>query len=224
MRLERRVQSWLDTVFGLVDPSDVKWIFLSHDDIDHTGNLPQVLDLCRDATVVTNWFSMERMASEFLMPLDRMRWVNDGDTFTAAGRELVAVVPPTYDSPTTRGLFDTATGVYWAADSFVCPVTHEVADVDELDPSFYHDAFLLGQTMLSPWVTWLDQSRYDAHLDRVRSLGAIHVASAHSPSLHGGQVDRAIELCRQLPDQPTAAWPTQSDLDAVIASLSMAGA
>ena len=62
-------QAWLDTVFGIVDPSDVRWIFLSHDDIDHTGNLPQVLDLCPQATLVTNWFSMERMASEYLLPL-----------------------------------------------------------------------------------------------------------------------------------------------------------
>src|SRR3954454_18813913 len=45
-------QAWLDTVFGIVDPGDVRWIFLSHDDIDHTGNLPQVLDLCSNATLV----------------------------------------------------------------------------------------------------------------------------------------------------------------------------
>jgi len=84
------------------------------------------------------------------------------------------------DSPTTRGLFDTATGVYWAADSFACPVTHEITDIDELDPNFYREAFLMTQTMLSPWLRWLDSARYRDHVDRVRSLGARHIASAHS--------------------------------------------
>ena len=50
-------EAWLDTVFGIVDPTDVRWIYLSHDDADHTGNLPQVLEACPNATLVTNWFT-----------------------------------------------------------------------------------------------------------------------------------------------------------------------
>ena len=30
---------WLEQVFSLVDPEDVRWIFLSHDDSDHVGAL-----------------------------------------------------------------------------------------------------------------------------------------------------------------------------------------
>jgi flavorubredoxin len=217
-------QAWLETVFGIVDPSDVRWIFLSHDDIDHTGNLPQVLDLCPQATLVTNWFSMERMASEYLLPLHRMRWVNDGEGFHAGDREFVTVMPPTFDSPTTRGLFDTSSGVYWAADSFACPVTHEIADVDELDPDFYREAFVMTQTMLSPWLRWLDSARYRDHVERVRGLDARHIASAHSATIHGAQIDRALELCTTLPDAPPAVWPAQADLDAIVNSLGLVAA
>ena len=28
---------WLEKVFSVVEPEDVRWIFLSHDDGDHTG-------------------------------------------------------------------------------------------------------------------------------------------------------------------------------------------
>ena len=35
---------WLEQVWSVVDPKDVRWIFLSHDDSDHTGNLLQVLE------------------------------------------------------------------------------------------------------------------------------------------------------------------------------------
>src|SRR5690606_12986430 len=143
--------AWLDRTFELVDPVDVRWIYLSHDDTDHTGNLHQVLGACPNATLVTTSFMAERMSAEGMLPMDRMRWVNEGESFWAGDRELVAVVPPTFDSPTTRGLYDTSTGVYWAADSFGNPVTHEVSDVAELDPGFYRQAFVDMQRMLSPW-------------------------------------------------------------------------
>ena len=52
-------QGWLDHAFSIVEPADVRWIYLSHDDVDHTGNLPQVLEACPNSTRVTNWFSVE---------------------------------------------------------------------------------------------------------------------------------------------------------------------
>ena len=30
---------WIEKVFAVVEPEDVRWIFLSHDDGDHTGAL-----------------------------------------------------------------------------------------------------------------------------------------------------------------------------------------
>ncbi len=50
----------------------------------------------------------------FWMPFDRVRWVRDGESFQAGDRTLVAVCPPFFDNPTTRGLLDTTTRVYWS--------------------------------------------------------------------------------------------------------------
>ena len=36
-------RQWLEDVFAIVEPEDVRWIFLSHDDVDHSGNLDEVL-------------------------------------------------------------------------------------------------------------------------------------------------------------------------------------
>ena len=55
-------EQWREQVFSLVDPVDVRWIFLSHDDTDHTGNLELTLEMCPNATLVTSWFANERMA------------------------------------------------------------------------------------------------------------------------------------------------------------------
>ena len=210
---------WTEDVFSLVEPADVRWIYLSHDDTDHTGNLRHFLDLCPNATLVTNWFSVERLAADYPLPLDRMRWVNDGERFTAGGRDLVAMLPPTFDSPTTRGLYDTATGVYWASDSFATPVTSEVTDVADLDPGFYGEAFLQMNRVLSPWHQWLDPAKYGAHLTRVAGLGASVVATAHGPALHGAQVGGALDLLARLPDLPAAPLPGQAELDGIVQAM-----
>ncbi len=212
-------EEWLQRTFSVVEPEDVRWIFLSHDDVDHTGNLREVLEMCPNATIVCNWFMAERMGADYLLPIDRMRWVNHGETFRAGDRELLAFIPPTFDSPTTRGLFDPTTGVYWASDSFSSPVTHEVTNISQLDPGFWRESFSMMQRTLSPWHQWLDPSRYQAHLDRVRALGATTVATAHGPTLHGAQIASGLELLRELPYLPAAPQPGQADLEAAIRGL-----
>ena len=45
-------EQWMKDVFSIVDPGDVRWIFLSHDDVDHAGNLGPVMEACPNATLV----------------------------------------------------------------------------------------------------------------------------------------------------------------------------
>jgi glyoxylase-like metal-dependent hydrolase (beta-lactamase superfamily II) len=42
-------EQWLDHAWSLVDPQDVRWVFLTHDDHDHAGNLRQVMDMVDEA-------------------------------------------------------------------------------------------------------------------------------------------------------------------------------
>jgi hypothetical protein len=53
-------QQWLDKVYSLVDPQDIRWVFLSHEDGDHTGGLADVLTGAPNATLVLNMFGTER--------------------------------------------------------------------------------------------------------------------------------------------------------------------
>jgi flavorubredoxin len=216
-------EGWLERAFELVDPLDVRWVYVSHDDPDHVGNLFDVLDLCPRATVVTTFFAIQRMAADShgMLPLDRVRLVNDGESFGAGDRELVAVRPPAFDSPTTRGLFDTASGVYWASDAFCAAVPHPVDDVSELDPGFYADSLLTTTQMLSPWHEWLDQGRYHAHLARLAGLGARAVTSAHGPTLRGSQVGTAIDLMSRLPERPALSDLSQTDLEQLLAAIAV---
>ncbi len=113
---------WLEDVFTIVDPVDVRWILLSHDDSDHTGNLAAAMEACPNATLVCSWAIVERFSNAFGFPLERCRWLNDGEALDIGDRRIRAVRPPVYDSPATRGFLDERTGVYWASTRSPPPV------------------------------------------------------------------------------------------------------
>jgi flavorubredoxin len=210
---------WCEQVFSLVAPEDVRWIFLSHDDTDHTGNLELTLEMCPNATLVTSWFATERMSGEMQLPIHRQRWVGDGEAFDAGDRRFVAVRPPTFDSPTTRGLYDTKTGVYWASDAFGTPVLGLVDHVADLPAEMLAESCMAFSSMLSPWHEVVDAARFDRWVDRVEALEATVVVGAHGPQLTGSHIDVALQRMRALPSMPVAPLPDQHALDQILSLL-----
>jgi flavorubredoxin len=207
---------WLDAAFSIVEPADVRWVFLSHDDHDHSGNLTAVMDLCPNATLVTTHFTIERTIRAMELPLHRMRWVNSGERFDVGDRTLVALRPPVFDSPVTRGLFDSRTGVYWAVDTFAAPMPEHLVDVSDMPVEDWTEMMLLFNRMVSPWHSLLDQARFDRYVDEVAALGITTVASGHSGALSGERLAEAFRLIRTLPSLPAAPLLGQDDLDAIL--------
>jgi flavorubredoxin len=211
-------RQWLDDVFGLVDPKDVRYIYLSHDDHDHTGNLTEALQLCQNATLVCTWAMVERISNAFELPLSRCYWLNDGESFNAGSHRLLAVRPPNFDSPTTRGLFDQSTGVYWAVDSFAVPCPGgPVASVEDLNAAFWREGMAMFiHNAVSAWLSMVDLDRYAANVDRIQALGMTTIAAAHSPVITGASVAQAFDLARELPLIPPPPVPDQAALQAIL--------
>jgi flavorubredoxin len=210
---------WLDQVFNLVDPEDVRWVFLSHDDGDHTGALHDVLDLCPNATLVANFFSTERLALERELPLHRMIWREPTEHFDAGDRRLRLILPPIFDGPATRGLLDESTGVMWAVDSFAALAPGPVHRIEEIPTGLYDETFHLLNSLISPWHAWLDPERYDRHVDSVEALRPGVVASAHGPILTGTAIHDAFDRVRGLAGQPIVPRPGQSALDEMLSTV-----
>jgi flavorubredoxin len=209
---------WLEKVFSVVEPEDVRWIFLSHDDGDHTGALLDVLERCRNATLVTNFFSVERLALEKpALPLERMRWIEPGGSFDAGDRMLQLFRPPIFDGPTSRGLFDPKTAAMWIVDSFAC-FTPGSLDADDLPQDLLAQVMPALNSAVSPWHAWLDRAAYARHVDAVESFGARTVASAHGPVLRDSRLDDAFDRLRGLAGAPIIPTPGQELLDTLIAS------
>jgi len=214
-------EQWLKDAFELVDPDDVKWIFLSHDDVDHTGNLDEALSACPNAKLVCNWAMIERHTNCFNFPLDRCRWIMHGDALDIGDRTLRAMRPPVFDSPTTRGLFDPTTGVYWSVDTFATPLPDPKMGIADLDEEFWNfglTLFALGA--VSPWLTMLDAEKYGRYVDGTQNLDIKTVAACHSPVIEGDYIAKAFNHVRALPTVDPPPLPDQSVLDEIIAATS----
>jgi len=209
---------WLEKVFSVVDPEDVRWIFLSHDDGDHTGGLLDVLEHCRNATLVTNFFSVERLALEKpALPLQRMRWIEPGGSFDAGDRVLQLFRPPIFDGPTTRGLFDPKTAAMWIVDAFAC-LTPGPLDAQDLPQDLLEQCMPAMNSAVSPWHAWLDRALYGRHIDAIEAFGAKTIASAHGPVLWGELLGDAFDRLRGLAGVPIIPTPGQALLDQLIAA------
>jgi flavorubredoxin len=218
-------RQWMEDVFALVEPEDVRWIFLSHDDVDHAGNLDETLAACPNATLVCNWAMVERHTNCFDFPLDRCRWVMDGEALDIGDRTLQAIRPPVFDSPTTRGLYDPTTKVYWAVDTFATPLPDWKMGVADLEHDFWSQGLMLfGLGAVSPWITMTDPAKYGRHVDRTQSLDITTIASCHSPVLEGPYIAKAFERIRQFPTLGIPEMPGQSFLDEVVAATAHAPA
>jgi hypothetical protein len=125
-----------------------------------------------------------------------------------------------FDSPTTRGLFDDTTGVYWAVDSFATPLPDPAAAVDDLDDEFWLGGMtLFAYGAVSPWLSMVDPVKYGQYVDHVQQLDITTVAACHTPALQGARIDAAFAHVRALPTADIPPVPDQLALEAIVAAM-----
>ena len=212
-------EQFLADVFSLVEPRDIRWLFISHDDVDHTGNLNALMEAAPNATLVINWFMTERMGASLDVSPLRQRWVGDGEVIDVGDRKLLTVRPPIFDSPTTRGLFDTTTGVYWSSDSFAAPMLTPVRNVADINADFWSEGMMTFNQYISPWITVTDEAKFGAAVDRVEALGASSIVGCHTPLIGRDHIDRALAATRRSPFATVMPQPEQAMLEQIQRSL-----
>ncbi|MGD9997085.1 MAG: MBL fold metallo-hydrolase [Ilumatobacteraceae bacterium] len=217
-------ERYLADLFSIVEPDDVRWVFISHDDVDHTGNVNAVMEACPNATLVINWFMTKRMGESLEVPLSRQRWVGDGESFDVGDRVLHAVRPPVYDSPTTRGLYDPTTGVYWGSDSFATPALQPVTHIDSVDPDFWAQGFAMFAQYVSPWTLLADDAKFTQTVRRLEQLDIRTIAACHTPTIGAERVGAAFELMHSFRTQVAPPEPDQAVLDQILAAMSIGAA
>jgi hypothetical protein len=142
------------------------------------------------------------------LPMDRVRFVNDGDAVDVGDRVLRAVLPPIFDNPTTRGLFDPTTGFFWGGDCFAAPVPDLICEADDVPADLWREGFLGLHRMLAPWHTMLDHRRFGVIVDRVQSLGITVAAGAWRAA--GSRPCSSPSPTSSSPSPTPTGWPSRS--------------
>jgi flavorubredoxin len=164
-----------------IDLEDIRWIWLSHTDADHIGNLDRILALAPNATVVTNFLGAGKMQMMGVGDPERLRLLEPGEVLEVGGRRLHQVRPPYYDAPETMGFFDEADRVLFAADAFGALVPGAVERIDDLAEDTLRDGLVGWSSVDAPWLAQMDQGALGRMIDGLHRLDPDVVLSGHLP-------------------------------------------
>jgi len=213
---------FLEALWNRIDPADLRWIYLTHPDRDHTGSLMQVLEAAPAARVVTTFLGLGILTLEYPITPDRVFLLNPGQSLDVGDRRLTAFRPPVYDSPATTGFYDDKTGTCFTSDCFGAPMaTAELATADDIAAVPSDDliaAQRLWATVDSPWVTGVDRNAFRASLQPLRQLDPEVVLCTHLPPARAA-VTRLLDTLETAPDADAFVGPDQAALQALLAEL-----
>ncbi|MCP3818032.1 MBL fold metallo-hydrolase [Streptomyces sp. A3M-1-3] len=219
-------RNFLETLGSAIDPADVRWIWLTHPDRDHTGGLFDLLAAAPDARVVTTFVGAGIMSTERPLPLDRVCLVNPGQVLDVGDRTLRAFRPPLYDNPATVGFYDDRTRACFSSDCFGAPMpTADLAtgaDAGAVATEELRAAQLLWATVDSPWVQNVDTDKYLATVQPLRAMDAEIVLCTHLPPAVG-LTPRMIDTICKAPDADPFIGPDQQSLERMLAGFEPGG-
>jgi hypothetical protein len=214
---------FLAAVRSVIDPSTIRWVWLTHPDRDHMGALIDILELAPQARLVTSFMGFGYLGVEFQIALERAYLINPGQSLSiGGGRRLHAFRPPLFDSPMTAGFYDDATGTCFSSDCFGAPLAGLdealAADIGGIDPAAVQAAQLTWAGADSPWVCHVDPVKFAASYDHFREFRPELVLSTHLPPVRG-QLDELLAMLARAPEAPQFVGPDQAAIEAMLAGM-----
>jgi ODP family beta-lactamase len=200
---------FMQALRSVVDPADLRWIWLSHTDFDHIGSLHQLLKENPRLRVITTFLGMGIMGLAAPLPIDRVHFVNPGETVTLGNRTLTAVKPPVFDNPCTTGFYDSTSGILFSSDCFgalLQSVPQSAADLSERD---LRDGQVLWATIDSPWLHKVDKDAFAGELDGLRKIAPKLILSNHLPPAPGHLMERFLGSLAVAPGAHAFVGPNQ---------------
>lgn len=210
---------FVDALTSVIDPARLRWVWLTHDDADHTGSIQRVLELAPHARLVTHALSALRMGTWWPVPMDRVRAIRVGDRLPVGDRTLRAVAPPLFDNPMSTGLLDEATGALFSVDSFGALLPEATRDAAEVPAEALAGGMQAWAAADSPWAHLLDRERFGQVLEGVRRLQPSTILSSHLPAASGTSLERFLDVLASVPDAEPAVAPDDEEFTQMVAAM-----
>jgi flavorubredoxin len=203
---------------GVIDPAELRWLWLTHTDPDHVANIAWLLEAAPRLRVITTFLAMGKMNMIDPIPMDRWYFANPGDRVDVGDRELIAVAPPSFDAPETVGFYDTRSNALMSADSFGALLAAPAADAHDVDPVALEEGMVLWSTIDAPWLRHVRRSHLEAALEQVRRLDPDLILSNHLPPARAMTTELTRYLARSTDAEPWVG-PDQTALEHLLAQV-----
>lgn len=208
-------QAFMEALEMLIDPADLRWIYLTHDDPDHVGALTELLWRAPRARVVTTFIGFGKLA--LFRPLDpaRTHLLNPGERLNVGDRELAVVRPPTFDAPETTAVYDPVLDALFCSDSFGTPQDAVHRYANDLDDETLGRGVRRWTAFDSPWIHDVRPERFAQRVDAIAAIDPKWMLGTHLPPAR----DMTQRLCEHLVDarnSPPYVGPTQSEFKAIL--------
>jgi glyoxylase-like metal-dependent hydrolase (beta-lactamase superfamily II) len=210
-------EMFLDALRATIDPAELRWIWLTHTDPDHAGNLAEVLQLAPNARLVTTFLGMAKLGLLGL-PTDRVWLLNPGQELDVGDRRLQAARPATYDAPETTGFLDRRSGALFCADSFGALAAEPVESADAMQADALRQGMLMWAPVDAPWLSMVAEGRFSAALAGVKEMKPSAILSSRLPPASGILMETLLHNLEAARSAPAFVGPDQAALEQMMAA------
>lgn len=207
---------------SIIDPADLRWIWLTHTDSDHIGSLHQLLTENPKLRVITTFLGVGIMSLSAPLPMDRVNFVNPGESMTVGDRTLHAVRPPAFDSPSTTGFYDDKSGAFFSSDCFGALLENPPQNAADLSEKDLREGQIFWATVDSPWLHKADEGAFAKELKGIRSMEPSMILSSHLPAANGDMTDRLLASLAAAPSAQPFVGPDQIALEQMLKEMTEA--
>ncbi len=212
-------EDFMTALRSVIDPADLRLVWLTHTDFDHIGSLHRLLAENPHIGVITTFLGVGIMGLAAPLPMDRVHLVNPGQKLSVGDRSLTALRPPTFDNPITTGLHDDRSGALFSADCFGALLAEVPQSAEDLSDDELHRGQVFWATVDSPWLHSVDSTLFAKSLNELRDLHPSLVLSSHHPAASGGSLERLLSSIETVPDAPPFIGPDQAALEQMLGAM-----
>jgi flavorubredoxin len=211
-------EEFMKALESIIDPQDLRWVWLTHDDADHTGSIQKVLEAAPSARLAANSLAVLRMSMVWPVPMHRVCWLNSGDSIRVGDRKLTAVRPPLFDNPTAIGIYDDKSEAFFSVDCFGAIIPSPAQNANDVAEGDLAQGMISWASADSPWVHMIEPSKFSQALDRIRQMAPKMILSAHLPPARG-KTEQLLEFLARVPASPPFVAPNQTALEQILAQM-----
>ena len=198
----KEIMSELKELLGDIAPG---YVFLTHTELPHTGNLSAILTAWPETKLVVSSAILPHVELPWWVKEEQVEFAYPGSANTYGGRKISFSDGILKDQPGTHWMFDEQTGALFTADAFgyMFPETADQKFDDELESGISADWFKMYHASAFRFLPMVHGEKIIADLDRVFTnrkvniLAPTHGNAIRDVNTHVERIYQSIEeICR----------------------------